>query len=465
MARVTFGVELEAMYFYTDNPQHLGFPDDKDKGLAPIIDMSSAAMQYRDLEDQEDYPLDEHMQTEMIKHVERTILNFVAKLPETSRGEVVYFEDEKSQGDYQTWMVVIDDSIMPESSYKPLSWAPLEVVSPAMYVSEGAFREVQAVVNMIRDTFRTAVPPSCGLHVHVGMGAQLFPVETLKRLGALCWAADLLLGQMHPLARQRNDFCLGVRYWSVLADIMKDSSDKTSKLHEDVNPNEGDTHNKHEMVHVQPRRLATEFNRTFARDMHATEICEELEAGNNIFFSTNFDTPPTLEVGILEGVRRISVCKDWDSVANLLSICGRGAYNFRNYSDFARYHEECTKNTVEFRQAAGSLDGLWVATYARIVAGIAQFARTADSDTFSRLVHDCHDGETNNIGYDILDLLIDLGLTEEAKIVQCRLETRSHVAEMLRNFSANTTLLPAYHYQAHGYPPEPEVLHGRGEDE
>ncbi|KAI1415200.1 hypothetical protein F5Y13DRAFT_156925 [Hypoxylon sp. FL1857] len=58
--------------------------------------------------------------------------------------------------------------------------------SPAMYASEGAFKKVEAVTNMLRTAFRTAVPLSCGLHVHVGLGSELLPLGTLKRMAAIC---------------------------------------------------------------------------------------------------------------------------------------------------------------------------------------------------------------------------------------------------------------------------------------
>ncbi|OTA94863.1 hypothetical protein M434DRAFT_394377 [Hypoxylon sp. CO27-5] len=117
----------------------------------------------------------------------------------------------------------------------------------------------------------------------------------------------------------------------------------------------------------------------------------------------------------------------------------RGAYNFNNYdSRLIMRPNKDTKKTVEFRQAAGSLDGRWVSTYAKICVGIGRFAEVAAEGRMWRLIYDCHCADVGKAEYDVLDLLLDLGLTEEAEIVQYRLEMDSHVAETLRVFSSKT---------------------------
>lgn len=119
-----------------------------------------------------------------------------------------------------------------------------------------------------------------------------------------------------------------------------------------------------------------------------------------------------------------------------MSARTRGAYNFSNYDDELKKKE--TKKTVEFRQAAGSLDGHWVSSYAKICVGIGRFAEVAAEGNLWRLIYDCHRAEVDKTKYDVLDLLLDLGLAKEAEIVQHRLETAGHVAETLRAFSSKT---------------------------
>ncbi|KAI1138810.1 hypothetical protein F5Y05DRAFT_425128 [Hypoxylon sp. FL0543] len=194
---------------------------------------------------------------------------------------------------------------------------------------------------------------------------------------------------------------------------------------------------------TRPKRHRVKFNRTFPRDGHADKPSDEERdiCDSQIYDSCYInDTYKTLAgADTIRGVEELFRCRSHNAVASLMSTGVRGAYNFENYHDCSK-DKDCKnpKQTVEFRQAAGSLDGGWVATYARICVGIAWFAKTATKGRFWRLVYDCQRAEVDKTRYDILDLLLDLSLAEEAKVVQQRLETGSHVAEVLRPFSSKT---------------------------
>ncbi|KAI1138809.1 putative amidoligase [Hypoxylon sp. FL0543] len=223
MAVLTFGVELEAAYFYTIWPGEAAKANARDEDLAPVMDMSLEAIQRRNPEFPSHKFRDEgDMYAEMRSLVAETIRNFVIKLPETWRGKVIPSTDDRLQEQYRQWVVDVDNSIKVDTmrwpEYDDLWFAPLEVQSPAMYATPGAFREVEAVADMLTSRFRTAVNPSCGFHVHVGFGSESFPLDTLRRLAAVCWSGDLLFQQMHPMFRRNNEFCFGPRSKSRLGE-------------------------------------------------------------------------------------------------------------------------------------------------------------------------------------------------------------------------------------------------------
>ncbi|KAI2621704.1 hypothetical protein GGR54DRAFT_599426 [Hypoxylon sp. NC1633] len=339
----------------------------------------------------------------------------------------------------------------------------LEVVSPAMYATDGAFKEVEEVANMLRRTFRTAVPPSCGLHVHVGAGTDFLNLRTIKRMAAFFWAGDLLFQQMHPLNRRYNEYCLGPRVKSKVGlgretgPFNKVSADanKVDTSTDDTNTDDTNTDSANKVLcsiqsyinSARPLRLLTNFRRTFPRNKHVdTPSQEEMDACTNgcIVAWPHEHVDPVPGVHIIKGAIEISHCSSFDAVHAIMSAGSRGAYSFENYSD-DKQKEEGTPRTVEFRQAAGSLDGHWVSTYAQLCVGIARFAEDASEGRVWRLIDDCHHAETKNTGYDVIDLLLDLGLTREAKVVQYRLETGSLATENLQRFSTMTGLP---HYSA-----------------
>lgn len=96
------------------------------------------------------------------------------------------------------------------------------------------------------------------------------------------------------------------------------------------------------------------------------------------------------------------------------------AYGFQN----ADTDTAVKRMTVEFREAAGSLDPSWVAVWARIVSRIVQFCLEAEEDKFvevlmrvveAELAFEANGGVSR---YDVVDFLHDLGLPEEAKFVE-----------------------------------------------
>ncbi|KAI1215085.1 putative amidoligase enzyme-domain-containing protein [Annulohypoxylon truncatum] len=476
MAALTFGVELEAAYFYTRKSEELENAADD---LPPMVDMTYDAWKERNPKIPRcEYYKKCERDDDMARLLTYEIHQFVGGLPKDLRGEPIPPTGNPLQDSYRGWKVEADLSIkLDEEDHDGLEYTGLEVISPAMYAAENAFREVKAVTDWLRKAFRAAVPPSCGLHVHVGQGPALFPLETLQKLAAVCWAGDTLLQQMHPVSRRFNDHCLGPRVKSNLAE-----GDKVENYHTANDDFSVSTMKKllsklvasrweagartsvttttttpsiQNVINLgKARRLMTKgFTRTLPRTKHAVMPSkEERDVCDRPIYSINIpDEPFELRQGhdIMTGTTEIFRCLNLNAVASLMSSTARGAYNFENYLDIKRNAKdgpyEAANKTVEFRQAAASLDGHWVATYARICVGMTRFAQDARMPDLWRLVYECHLAEKSHHIYDVLDLLLDLGLPTEAKVVQNRLQKGAHVAEMLKPFLSGADCLACNH--------------------
>ncbi|KAK6075583.1 hypothetical protein SCUP234_07672 [Seiridium cupressi] len=130
---------------------------------------------------------------------------------------------------------------------------------------------------------------------------------------------------------------------------------------------------------------------------------------------------PAIDRGVWFGVERIAQTKASCQIDNMLRRGSRYNYNFRSY--------ECgpigntsvpSKRTVEWRQAAGSMDGKWVSVWSRIVVGVSRFAVHAPVDEFLRILTCCDYAEKGG-SYDVLDLLEDMGLVAEAEVAGQRI--------------------------------------------
>ena len=101
----------------------------------------------------------------------------------------------------------------------------------------------------------------------------------------------------------------------------------------------------------------------------------------------------------------------------------RPSINFAAYncSELETGDEVGTKRTIEFRMGSASLDGVWLSTWARICAGLVRFAIQAPVTRYLDVLTRCDKGT----GYDVLDLLDDLGLFVEAEVAERRLAENS----------------------------------------
>ncbi|KAI4859177.1 hypothetical protein F4820DRAFT_467273 [Hypoxylon rubiginosum] len=98
---------------------------------------------------------------------------------------------------------------------------------------------------------------------------------------------------------------------------------------------------------------------------------------------------------------------------------GRSAYNFQAYGVMYRMPAQ-DKRTIEFRQPAGTLDVDEVLAHIKISVGVADFASRLSYGELYKWAVDTDQAEEHPEWYDVFDILYDMGLVEEARVIQRR---------------------------------------------
>ncbi|KAI1374365.1 hypothetical protein F4677DRAFT_425893 [Hypoxylon crocopeplum] len=121
----------------------------------------------------------------------------------------------RKRNQYDAWALKYDSSISPDRKlYKFFS---VEITSPAERALPAAFYAVHYALNLLNSRYRTSVNSSCGMHVHVGDGVEPMPIEHLRRVMGLFFAADPLLACLHPPERRLNYYSASIRERSRMA--------------------------------------------------------------------------------------------------------------------------------------------------------------------------------------------------------------------------------------------------------
>ncbi|KAF9876557.1 hypothetical protein CkaCkLH20_05965 [Colletotrichum karsti] len=113
--------------------------------------------------------------------------------------------------------------------------------------------------------------------------------------------------------------------------------------------------------------------------------------------------------------------------------------NLRAYADGVRVtpgdRYDAKSNTVEFREAAGTLDMQWIATWAKICCRLLEWSRDAPPAEFMAVVRLlAYAQEEKGAQYDVIDFLIDLGLYTEARFCEERVHKGEEVFYECLNF-------------------------------
>ncbi|KAI1352401.1 putative amidoligase enzyme-domain-containing protein [Xylaria sp. FL0043] len=114
-----------------------------------------------------------------------------------------------------------------------------------------------------------------------------------------------------------------------------------------------------------------------------------------------------------------------DYISELLSGHQRPAIGLQAY-ECAAMTTRRVLHTIEFRLGEGSLDGEWIATWAKICVGIFKFALYSSPSKFIDILTKCDRAMKEDGTYDVIDLLDDIGLFAEAAIAERRLMANEH---------------------------------------
>ncbi|KAI1769821.1 putative amidoligase enzyme-domain-containing protein [Hypoxylon cercidicola] len=349
--------------------------------------------------------------------------------------------------EYMEWGVKRDVSVVVDDNEweNALYWHDVEITSPALYATENSFAEVRRVINALKAKWWVFAPESAGLHVHYSRGNDYIPFEHLRRIASFLYAGDPILVQMHP-ERRRNqtEYCPSNRLYSGLAHGMTAQIAKGGYT-EGIVDVEGEPFYPGDFAGQQPedretRIRAPAFPTVFKRGSLPGYEFDQNEFNLNIHpllirtptkeHAPNPDRSKPLSIPI--GVLEILACDNAPSISLLQNnfIWERSAYNFEAYKGSTYYNNDGSKRTIEFRQAAGTLDADEVIAYCKIAVGLADFASRTDPNELFKMALDFSDAEENPKWYDVFDLLFDVGLAEEALVIQ-RGRAREHGIEII----------------------------------
>ncbi|KAI0456465.1 putative amidoligase enzyme-domain-containing protein [Xylaria acuta] len=195
---------------------------------------------------------------------------------------------------YREWVVGLDESLLPSRSetYNQYTWAAIEIASPVQYASPRGFEAINFAISAITSRFRCHVNPSCGLHVHVGLGAERIPLEHMRRMASLSYAVEPLLFALLDPSREVNINCKQLQYYSNL--VLEDPELDSQVLHN--NPAWSDyqlycTQVGRERRHGEAPLLAREANNDPA---HIDAFLETRKAGHYEPFTKPGDSRHTV---------------------------------------------------------------------------------------------------------------------------------------------------------------------------
>ncbi|KAJ0312051.1 hypothetical protein COL516b_001116 [Colletotrichum fioriniae] len=409
-------------------------------------------------------------------------------------------------------------------------WQRVEMISPAMYNMNMSFDMIRLAVSVITTNFRCRVNPSCGFHVHVGVGpTQRIDARTLRHFAALLWAADPLISRLHPPWRATLAYSQSARVNAATplgqgegpADVTVDKNIALQDLKKmkvlgrdrwlgdsvevDATP---ETMNREMSLDQeddealltghepwQHRRIIPDVRDPKSPEARSTSPFgfPPLRYEAPVLMPKNYRSsapsgavpprprPPPINrrYARVPGTMRKDIRGDpdfldgyilgqggsiecvevnqparWDVMSGVRDLLGADmtvaqvgqlmtpaflpkhinykfkAYDFHSLKHLAPQDGNTTRttyptkdHTIEFREAAGSLDVEWIATWARICCRLLEWSRDAEPTEFMcvmRLLAWAQEEE--GAQYDVVDLLIDLGLITEARFCEDRLQ-------------------------------------------
>lgn len=214
----------------------------------------------------------------------------------------------------------------------PYELLDVELVSPPLLDNDpAADKQIEMVLEVIRNIFLYFTPHSCGFHVHIGQGNVLFDAESAKGVAAMCFCIEHLFNTLHVEHRRwdAHGNHPSIRYWS--------------------NAGAG-------MTAAEANKLEMKVDKW--RDNYVDKAFQRVP-----------------HVALKQGVEAILGTTSVEAVKRLMTAPERPVYNFDNL-------QNDTKPTVECRQCAGTLNTEWVLHWSHIMAAVVDLGRRANGTLF-----------------------------------------------------------------------------------
>lgn len=216
--QLTFGVEIEFLVPWLLVGQN--DPDKDVKGLSPVLRFARKELQIHDSE-----PIGIIAEELIYERLQDTLnqLGLDSTLTSTRIPSGLPSDVLKQ---YLKWDVTSDASVSQEDHlgyvlHNPTGplrqWVAIEIQSPVEYATPKAFEVIQYALKTLTRKYRMHINPTCSVHVHVGKNSERLPLQMIRRIAGLSWAADLLLFTLQDPIRRANTYCKAIAEYSNLA--------------------------------------------------------------------------------------------------------------------------------------------------------------------------------------------------------------------------------------------------------
>ncbi|KAK0940001.1 hypothetical protein LTR29_008470 [Friedmanniomyces endolithicus] len=271
------------------------------------------------------------------------------------------------------------------SADTPLQTTPSES-DPEHTHSIGYYEEINAVLSHLNKTFNT--PPagrftlltnhSCGMHVHVGNGKEGFPLQTVKNMLAAYYACEPAIDTLHASNRIGGSGipCLppGQSYVGISTGCF-DFPDPDA-----YNPPMSAVHAK--AVHKRRRQAAfPDEDRSFH---YQVQYPESLFDSNPAVKDAAFQFTTKAALVLIENAPNVRALQELQ--AGQAHACTVNLENLQDFQDSdAHGGYDIPKMTIEFRQAASSLDADEVQAWLDVLVSLTHHAHATSDKAFAKL--------------------------------------------------------------------------------
>ncbi|KAI0377942.1 putative amidoligase enzyme-domain-containing protein [Hypomontagnella monticulosa] len=422
----SFGVEMEFyIAWHLEGHDRPAAPDEFRSHPGGPVTIARQALEMQ-------FPL---AQTAVVRALEQAIANLPQddSLPIVTQPDILYNEwligsDASLEAEWPEQLPGDGEELVEAGS----GWVGVEIVSPALWATQRSIEEIRKVCRFLYKTFWIFTPFQAGLHVHVGTGHAWLPIASLRRMAALLYSADPILAQMYPPYRITHFYCPSTRLYATVSFGAKISEDYLAGVEyqpEDSLPPPSPMKAIMQKIYEGTRAVfqlpkdapKPERKRDVNFPPRPTKSALVIQPGTALE-SANFH--PGMERRKLADFANYRPIPMMDAVSELLRATnrnrlgvlmrvapGRGAYNCNEFITDR-------KRTIEFRRGAATVDPVQVVSQVRIAVRLCQFAVESSDEAFTNIILDCAQGEVTPEYFDIYDLLQDLDLYPEARIVQ-----------------------------------------------